>query len=176
MAGTVINLRNAAAAASTGFTKFLRHKIHSTPITPSITNRLFSSSTTGADPPSGDPYSKIYFRGAPQRFKLENPFQIDGPGNVIEVDEAKEGTVVRVAMPGVAADGFKVWAEKDTVFFAGKGEIEMEGEESGRNYGGSLEFDPELHMAQGVKAEMKNGILKMLVPNAGGQQNNPSSH
>lgn len=109
----------------------------------------------------------VVLQGAPQRFKMENPFQMGGPGNMIEVDDVKEGTLVRVTLPGVGPDGFKVWAEKNTVFFAGKGEIEMEGEESGRNYGGSLEFNPELNRAEAVKAEMKNGILKLLVPSAG---------
>lgn len=97
---------------------------------------------------------------------MENPFQKAGPRNVIEVDEVKAGTLVRVAMPGVGDDGFRVWAENNTVFFAGKGEMECETDDGVRMYGGSLEFRSELHRADGVKAKMKNGILRLVVPNA----------
>lgn len=106
--------------------------------------------------------------GPLQKIKMENPFQMDGPSNPVEVDEVKDGTLVRLTLPGVGPDGIKVWAENNTVFFAGKGEIEREGENSGRKYGGSLEFQPELNRADGVKAEIVNGILRLLVPNAGG--------
>lgn len=97
---------------------------------------------------------------------MENPFQKAGPRNVIEVDEVKAGTLVRVAMPGVGDDGFRVWAENNTVFFAGKGKMECETDDGVRMYGGSLEFRSELHRADGVKAKMKNGILRLVVPNA----------
>ncbi|KAK3023552.1 hypothetical protein RJ639_044637, partial [Escallonia herrerae] len=111
---------------------------------------------------------KIVVQGAPEKYEMENPFQSMGPANVLMVDEGKDSTLVRVALPGVGEDGYKVWAEKNTVFFVGKGDIEHEGEESGRKYGGSLQFDPQVHHADGVKAEMKNGILRMMVPYAGG--------
>nr|GME18638.1 14.7 kDa heat shock protein-like [Ipomoea batatas] len=156
-------LRNATAAS-----KFLIEKIRSTAATPLI-SRLFSSSSTGPDDPP------IVVQGAPQKFKMENPFQTEGPGNVIHADNVKEGTLVRVTMPGVGPDGFKVWAEKNTLYFAGKGEIEMEGEESGRNYGGSLKYKPEINRVQDFKAEMKNGILKLFVPRAGSAQDKEDS-
>nr|GMD79838.1 14.7 kDa heat shock protein-like [Ipomoea batatas] len=151
-------LRNATAAS-----KFLSEKIPSTTATPLI-SRLFSSSSTG----SGS--VPVVVQGAPQKFKMENPFQTEGPGNVIHADNVKEGTLVRVAMPGVGPDGFKVWAEKNTLYFAGKGEIELEGEESGRNYGGSLKYKPEINRVQDFKAEMKNGILKLFVPTSRGRE------
>nr|GME17692.1 14.7 kDa heat shock protein-like [Ipomoea batatas] len=155
-------LRNATAASSI-FTKFLIEKIRSAAATRLI-SRLFSSSSAG----SGS--STVVLQGAPQKFKMENPFQTDGPGNVIHADNVKEGTLVRVTMPGVGPDGFKVWEEKNTLYFAGKGEIEMEGEESGRNYGGSLKYKPEINRVQDFKAEMKNGILKLFVPTSQGRE------
>lgn len=95
---------------------------------------------------------------------MENPFQRGGPANVIEVNDLKGGSLVRVAVPGVGPDGFKAWAENNTVFFAGKGEIELQGEESGRTYGVSLEFSPELYRAEAFKAEVANGILRLIIP------------
>ena len=109
--------------------------------------------------------------GPPQKFKMENPFQSAGPRNVIEVDEVKGHTLVRVVLPGVGDDGFKVWAEENTVYFVGQGEIEYERDDCGRKYGGSLEFCPEDHRVDGVKAEMKNGILRLLVPNTKDAEN-----
>ncbi|XP_019155151.1 PREDICTED: 14.7 kDa heat shock protein [Ipomoea nil] len=164
-----MTLRNAIAASSI-FTKFLSEKFPSTAATP-IISRLFSSSTTGSGSSTVDPDDPPFvLQGAPQKFKMENPFQTDGPGNVILADTVKEGTLVRVTMPGVGPDGFKVWTEKNSVYFAGKGEIEMEGEESGRNYGGSLKFKPEINRVHAVKAEMKNGVLKLFVPRVGSAQ------
>lgn len=112
--------------------------------------------------------------GAPQKFQMMNPFQSAGPNNVIEVNEIKNNgsTLVRVTMPGVADDGFKVWTEKSTVFFMGSGEIEFEEDGCGRKYGGSLEFSPEMYKPDEVKAEMKNGILRLLVPNLEGGDDN----
>lgn len=111
--------------------------------------------------------------GAPQKFQMMNPFQSAGPNNVIEVNEIKNngGTLVRVTMPGVAEDGFKVWTEKSTVFFMGSGDTEFEEDGCGRKYGGSLEFSPEMYKPDEVKAEMKNGILRLLVPNVEEQGN-----
>lgn len=109
----------------------------------------------------------VIVKGSPEELKMENPFQLRGPKDVIAVDELKDGNgiLVRVTLPGVGEDGFRVWVEKNTVFFAGRGEIEREDEDCGRHYGGSLEFNPEFNKVDEVKAEMKNGILKMIIPN-----------
>lgn len=87
---------------------------------------------------------------------------------MVAVDELKDGILVRVTLPGIGQDGHKVWVENNTVFFAGKGEIEYENEDSGRIYGGSLEFNPEVYKIEEVHSEMKNGILRMIIPNVGG--------
>lgn len=104
---------------------------------------------------------------------MENPFQLRGPKDVVSVDELKDnsGILVRVTLPGVGKGGFKVWAENNTVFFAGRGDIEYKDEETGRDYGGSLEFNPEFNKVDEVKAEMKNGILRMIIPNVTKEEN-----
>ncbi|KAI8571359.1 hypothetical protein RHMOL_Rhmol01G0114000 [Rhododendron molle] len=101
-------------------------------------------------------------------FKVENPFQTDGPLKQVETDQVRDGTLVRMTMPGVGPDGMKVWVVDNTVFFSGEGEIELAGEDSGRSYGGSIEFDPKFNRAAGVKADIANGVLKLLVPYAKG--------
>lgn len=45
--------------------------------------------------------------GPLQKIKMENPFQMDGPSNPVEVDEVKDGTLVRLTLPGVGPDGIK---------------------------------------------------------------------
>ncbi|KAK2980821.1 hypothetical protein RJ640_020473 [Escallonia rubra] len=166
-----------ATTTSTLLTKFLNSPSR---ITSPLATRSFATSSRAAKKNSptatakedNSDYSptgvKIVVQGAPEKYEMENPFQSMGPANVLMVDEEKDSTLVRVALPGVGEDGYKVWAEKNTVFFMCKGDIEHEGEESGRKYGGSLQFDPRVHHADGVKAEMKNGILRMMVPYAGG--------
>ncbi|XP_059275974.1 14.7 kDa heat shock protein-like [Lycium ferocissimum] len=146
-----------AAGASTLF-KFLCPKSHFTTAAPSIT-RFFSS--TSKDPSNST--QPIMVKGAPQEFKMENPFQSAGPKEVLEVDNVKDGILIRVAMPGVGEDGIKVWLEDNTVYFTGRGEIEVESEESGRKYGGSLEFSTDCCKAEQVEAQMKNGILRMVI-------------
>lgn len=105
----------------------------------------------------------VLVTGSPQEFKMENPFQSAGPKEVLEVDTLKDGILVRVAMPSVGEDGIKVWLENNTVYFTGKGDIEVESEESGRKYGGSLEFSTDCCKAEKVEAQMKNGILRMVI-------------
>ncbi|KAK4338254.1 hypothetical protein RND71_042741 [Anisodus tanguticus] len=126
----------------------------------SITRFFSSTTTTTSDSNSTEP---IMVKGAPQEFKMENPFQSAGPKEVLEVDNVKDGILIRVAMPGVSEDGIKVWLEDNTVYFTGKGEIEVESEESGRKYGGSLEFSADCCKAEKVEAQMKNGILRMVI-------------
>lgn len=101
-------------------------------------------------------------------FKVENPFQTDGPLKQVETDQVRDGTLVRMTMPGVGPDGMKVWVVDNTVFYSGEGEIELPGEDSGRSYGGSIEFDPKFNRAAGVKADIANGVLRLLVPYAKG--------
>ncbi|CAN4077962.1 unnamed protein product [Withania somnifera] len=158
-----LNLRK-AAVASTLF-KFLssESQFFST-ASPSIT-RCFSSDSKEQEK-STEP---ILVMGAPQEFKMENPFQSAGPNEVLKVDTVKDGILVRVAMPGVSEDGIKVWLEKNTVYFTGKGEIELEIEDSARKYGGSLEFSTDCCKAEKVEAQMKNGILRMVVKGEMGQ-------
>lgn len=100
--------------------------------------------------------------------KMDNPFQFGGKKDAVAVDEGKDSLLVRITLPGVGEGGCKVWVENNTVFFAGEGEIECEGENSGRSYGGSLEFNPEFNKVNEVKSEMKHGILRMTIPKVGG--------
>ncbi|XP_059643290.1 small heat shock protein, chloroplastic-like [Cornus florida] len=105
-----------------------------------------------------------------QEVEMENPFQCGGPGNAVEVNDVKEGVLVRMSLPGVGVNGIKVWTENHTVFFQGEGEIEYEKDDCGRRYVGSLEFNPDEQRADGVKFQMNNGILRLMVPNAEGNK------
>ncbi|KAF3677015.1 putative vesicle-associated protein 1-1-like [Capsicum annuum] len=160
-----------AAGAST-LIKLLSSKSQFTTAAPSV-RRLFSStSTTDSNSLSnedGKSTEPILVTGAPQKFKMENPFQSAGPKEVLEVDTVKDGILVRVAMPGVSEDGIKVWLEDNTVYFTGRGEIEVESEDSGRKYGGSLEFSTDCCKAEKVDAQVKNGILRMVIKGEMGQ-------
>ncbi|XP_055819460.1 14.7 kDa heat shock protein-like [Solanum dulcamara] len=160
----VLSLRK-AAGASTLF-KLISCKSQFITAAPSITRFFSSISTSDSNSLSKEQKTTtepILVTGAPQEFKMENPFQSAGPKEVLEVDTVKDGILVRVAMPGVSEEGIKVWLENNTVYFTGRGEIEVESEESGRKYGGSLEFSTDCCKAGKVEAQMKNGILRMVI-------------
>ncbi|XP_027080372.2 14.7 kDa heat shock protein [Coffea arabica] len=179
--GSTVKKATTTTTGCTLLNRFLRLRPPIT-ATSTLTDRFLcsksagKSSTTAAsesgreigEKTSNSQESPLVIKGSPQEFKMENPFQSGGPKYVVAVDELKDGILVRVTLPGIAQDGCRVWVENNTVFFAGRGEIEHESETSGRTYGGSLEFDPDFSKVEEVKSEMKNGILRMIIPNVGG--------
>ncbi|XP_071918334.1 14.7 kDa heat shock protein-like [Coffea arabica] len=179
--GNTVKKATTTTTGSTLLNRFLRLRPPIT-ATSTLTHRFLCSKSAGkssttatsesaretGEKTSNSQESPLVIKGSPQEFKMENPFQSGGPKDVVAVDELKDGILVRVTLPGIAQDGCRVWVENNTVFFAGRGEIELESETSGRTYGGSLEFDPDFSKVEEVKSEMKNGILKMIIPNVGG--------
>ncbi|KAE9462904.1 hypothetical protein C3L33_05189, partial [Rhododendron williamsianum] len=150
----------------------ISQKPTSTVFTPSAYTRSFATTSFSTVSQEDIDNFPIVFRQSPGKFnsifKLENPFQKSGPLKLVEVDQVTEGTLVRLSLPGVGPDGVKVWAENNTVFFDGEGDIELEGDKSGRKYEGSLEFQPEFNRAGGVEAQVVNGVLRLLIPYAEG--------
>ncbi|RRT62666.1 hypothetical protein B296_00043283 [Ensete ventricosum] len=70
-------------------------------------------------------------------------------------------------MPGLGKEQVKVWAEHNTLIIKGEGDKEAgeEGEESvGRRYSSRIDLPPESYRMDQIRAEMKNGVLKVVVP------------
>ncbi|CAK9173213.1 unnamed protein product [Ilex paraguariensis] len=81
------------------------------------------------------------------------------------VKEDKEALYIRIDMPGVDKDNVKIRVDQNTLIVKGEGEKESEEDEHGPIYSGRLELPPNVYKLDQIKAEMKNGVLKLIVPN-----------
>ncbi|KAL6605944.1 hypothetical protein ACP70R_041597 [Stipagrostis hirtigluma subsp. patula] len=82
-----------------------------------------------------------------------------------EDDDAMQ---LKVPMPGLAKEHVKVWAEQNNLVIKGEGdakEAEAEGDEAGPlKYSRRIELATDAFKMDQIKAEMKNGVLKVTVP------------
>ncbi|XP_074317384.1 small heat shock protein, chloroplastic-like [Silene latifolia] len=81
-----------------------------------------------------------------------------------DVKEDEEALLLKVDMPGLGKEDVKVSVEENTLIIRGEGEKETEEEESRRRYSSRIDLTPNMYKVDGIKAEMKNGVLKVVVP------------
>ncbi|KAL2489657.1 23.6 kDa heat shock protein [Forsythia ovata] len=94
---------------------------------------------------------------------IDNPFMA-GVKRGWDVREDNEALYLRVDMPGLDKDQVKVLVEQNTLVIKGEGEKESGDQEYGRRYSSRLDLPPNLYKLDEIKAEMKNGVLKVVVP------------
>lgn len=81
-----------------------------------------------------------------------------------DVKEDNDALYLRLDLPGLSKEDVKVSVEQNTLIIKGEGEKETEDEESGRRYTSRLDIPPNLYKLDSIRAEMKNGVLKVAVP------------
>ncbi|KAH9621412.1 hypothetical protein KSS87_006451 [Heliosperma pusillum] len=81
-----------------------------------------------------------------------------------DVKEDDDALQLKVDMPGLGKEDVKVSVEENTLIIKGEGEKETEEEESRRRYSTRIDLTPNVYKVDGIKAEMKNGVLKVVVP------------
>lgn len=81
-----------------------------------------------------------------------------------DVREDDDALYIKMDMPGLDKENVKVSVEENTLIIKGEGEKESEDEEYRRRYSTRLEIPQNLYKLDGIKAEMKNGVLKVAVP------------
>ncbi|KAI3835486.1 hypothetical protein MKX03_034576 [Papaver bracteatum] len=82
------------------------------------------------------------------------------------VKEAEDALHLKIEMPGLGKENVKVSVEQNTLTIKGEGEKE-DGDEDGENvrkYSSRIEIPQEHYKLDQVKAEMKNGVLRVSVP------------
>ncbi|XP_062089196.1 23.6 kDa heat shock protein, mitochondrial-like [Humulus lupulus] len=101
---------------------------------------------------------------------MENPFlsASRGVGSGLrrgwDARETEEALHLRVDMPGLSKEDVKVSVEQNTLTIRGEGGKEEGDEESGRRYMSRIDLPEKLYRTDQIKAEMKNGVLKVVLP------------
>ncbi|OAY74809.1 Heat shock 22 kDa protein, mitochondrial [Ananas comosus] len=85
-----------------------------------------------------------------------------------DAKEDEEALYLRVDMPGLGKEHVKVWAEQNTLVIRGEGEKESEddGEGGARRFSSRIDLPADCFKMDQIKAEMKNGVLRVVVPKA----------
>lgn len=82
--------------------------------------------------------------------------------------ETEDALLLRVDMPGLGKEDVKISVEQNTLTIRGEegGAKEGEDEEEGgaRRYSSRIDLPDKLYKIDQIKAEMKNGVLKVVVP------------
>ncbi|GAV78540.1 HSP20 domain-containing protein [Cephalotus follicularis] len=85
-----------------------------------------------------------------------------------DVKEDENAIYLRMDMPGVDKDKVTVCVEGNTLILkgeeGGEREEEEEEEENVRRYSGRIDLPPSLYKVDAIRAELKNGVLKIVVP------------
>ena len=79
--------------------------------------------------------------------------------------ETKDSLLLRLDMPGLGKEDVKISVEQNTLTVKGEGAKESEEvEEGGRKFSSRIDLPEKLYKIDQIKAEMKNGVLKVIVP------------
>ncbi|XP_030538207.1 23.6 kDa heat shock protein, mitochondrial-like [Rhodamnia argentea] len=99
---------------------------------------------------------------------MEDPLQAfrGGSRRGWEVKEDDKALQLRIDMPGLSKGDVKVVVEQNTLIIRGEGGDPEAGEEGRRRYSGRIDLPPNVYKLDEIKAEMRNGVLKIVVPKA----------
>lgn len=81
-----------------------------------------------------------------------------------DAKETADGLHLRVDMPGLGKEDVNVSVEQNTLVIKGEGKKEFEDDEAGRRFSSRLDLPEKTYKTDGIKAEMKNGVLKVFLP------------
>ncbi|KAL2540073.1 23.6 kDa heat shock protein [Abeliophyllum distichum] len=95
---------------------------------------------------------------------MDSPWVASGIRRNWDARETGDGLHLRMDMPGLDKKDVKVSVEQNTLIIIGEGEKEFEDEESGRRHTTRIVFPVKLYKTTEIKAEMKNGVLKVFMP------------
>ncbi|KAL5061734.1 hypothetical protein RYX36_023471 [Vicia faba] len=85
--------------------------------------------------------------------------------------ETEDALLLRLDMPGLGKNDVKISVEQNTLIIKGE-ESGQESQESGRRFSSRIDLPDKLYKNDEIKAEMKNGVLKVIVPKMKEQERN----
>ncbi|XP_044504489.1 heat shock 22 kDa protein, mitochondrial-like [Mangifera indica] len=97
----------------------------------------------------------------------ENPFFAGTRGGLRrgwDAIEDENALKLRIDMPGLGKEDVNVSVEQSTLVIKGEGAKEADDEESIRRYTSRIDLPEKMYKTDEIKAEMKNGVLKVVVP------------
>ncbi|KAJ4955365.1 hypothetical protein NE237_012148 [Protea cynaroides] len=80
-----------------------------------------------------------------------------------DAKEDENALYVRIDMPGLGKEDVKVWVEQNTLIITGEAK-EGDEEGDGRKYSSRIDLPEKLYKLDEIKAEMKNGVLRLIIP------------
>lgn len=95
---------------------------------------------------------------------MENPLLSGSMRRGWNVKEDENGLQLKVDMPGLSKEDVKVSVEDNTLIIRGEGAKESDEETAARRYTSRIDLTPNAYKIDEIKAEMKNGVLKVTVP------------
>ncbi|EOA18664.1 hypothetical protein CARUB_v10007240mg [Capsella rubella] len=86
-----------------------------------------------------------------------------------DIKEKEDALYLRIDMPGLSREDVKLALEQDTLVIRGEGKYEEEdggeeGESGSRKFTSRIGLPEKIYKIDEIKAEMKNGVLKVVIP------------
>ncbi|KAL6530255.1 hypothetical protein OROHE_014608 [Orobanche hederae] len=81
--------------------------------------------------------------------------------------QTADGLILHMDMPGLGKDDVRISVEENTLIVKGEREKKSDDggdDEMGRSYSNRVDLSGKLYKTNAIKAEMKNGVLKVFVP------------
>ncbi|KAL3524159.1 hypothetical protein ACH5RR_016993 [Cinchona calisaya] len=118
--------------------------------------------------PFTDVFDPFSWRSVGQLLNMMNNF-VDSPvGSGIRrgwnAKETEDGLHLRLDVPGLGKEDVKVSVEQNSLIIKGEGKKEFEEENIGRRVSSRIDLPEKIYKTNEIKAEMKNGVLKVFVP------------
>ncbi|XP_059644944.1 heat shock 22 kDa protein, mitochondrial-like [Cornus florida] len=97
---------------------------------------------------------------------MKHPFLNQGFCTMCNVIEYQREAIVRIDMPGIGKEGLDVNVKKNSIHIEGKTKKEDEDENdmAVRAYSGVIDLPRGIYKLDEIKATIKMGILKMVIP------------
>ncbi|XVF11195.1 hypothetical protein REPUB_Repub08aG0005000 [Reevesia pubescens] len=81
-----------------------------------------------------------------------------------DAKETEDALNLRIDMPGLGKEDVKVSVEQNTLIIKGESAKESEDEDTAGKYTSRIHLPEKIYKVDQIKAEMKNGVLKVVVP------------